>query len=255
MIEKQLPYLTEAGAVLLDAHARLQAERGNGGWDSAKRREAALVDGLAALAALHGRDLPVCSYQSTGEFSLALSLPRTYPDPAPTFGVGFAADLGRVETRQGVVPLAIAPGPESNWLFVNHFAAERLVAAVAEDLGTGRRAAIDALYGALERAGGRMLKGLQAAADGALVGEVRPSVDGRHTDDPVAVDVTATGQLRIDGLAVDHRDAVSMDTALAASAARTQNGFVRDPWVYGEQASSEPAQGQSSASRADSPGM
>lgn len=219
---------------LLDAHERLQAERGKGGWESGRRRETALRDGLVALAALHGRHLPVCSYQSTGEFSLALSIPRTYPDPAPTFGVGFAADLGRVETRQGTVPLAIGPGPESNWLFVNHFAAEKLVAAVAEDVRTGRRAAVEALYGALERAGGRMLKGLQAAADGALTGAARPTAEGRHTDEPVAVEVSSAGELRIDGRAVNHADVGVMDAAIAASAARTQKGFVRDPWVYGE---------------------
>ncbi|XAI97207.1 hypothetical protein [Dolichospermum phage Dfl-JY45] len=234
MNQKQLPFVAEARAALLNAYERLQAERGKGGWDSAQRRESALSDGLVALAALHGRDLPVCSYQSTGEFSLALVLPRTYPDPAPTFGVGFAADLGRVETRQGTVPLAIGPGPESNWLFVNHFAAETLVAAVAEDFQTGRRAAVEALYGALERAGGRMLKGLHATADGALAGVVRPSADGRHTDEPVTVEVTGAGELRIDGHAVNHADAVGMDAAIAASAARTQKGFVRDPWAYGE---------------------
>lgn len=223
-----------AGEKLMDAHTRLQAERGKGGWDSARRRENALQDGLVALAALHGRDLPVCSYQSTGEFSLALILPSTYPDPAPTFGVGFAADLGRVQTRQGPVSNVHAPLPEANWLRVNHFAAEQLVAAVAEDLSTGRRAAIEALYGALERAGGYMRDGFRADETGALTGSVVPS-DKVHWKAPTSlVQVTTAGQLLIGGEGVDHCDAAAMDGALVAASEKATRVDYSDPWISGE---------------------
>jgi hypothetical protein len=79
-----------------------------------------------------------------------------------------------------------APLPEANWLRVNHFAAEQLVAAVAEDLSTGRRAAIEALYGALERAGGYMRDGFRADETGALTGSVVPS-DKVHWKAPTSL--------------------------------------------------------------------
>jgi hypothetical protein len=58
-----------AGEKLMDAHRafRLSAARAAGTRPGGARTLCRTA--LVALAALHGRDLPVCSYQSTGEFS------------------------------------------------------------------------------------------------------------------------------------------------------------------------------------------
>lgn len=181
----------EVKARILDAVNRLRAERGQGGLDSSRRREAALLDGVRAIADWHGVPLqPIGHFDSRGEVMLSTVPSRAAPEQSqPGWGVGFAADLARVQWRTGTVPMqGVAPLPDSKgaWAYLGHFAAEALIYSFAKDLETGQRPLIDALYDLLERTGGYVRRTGVDEATGDRVLTIWP---GRNAAADLAIEI------------------------------------------------------------------
>lgn len=199
----------------------LQAEHGKGGLDSARRREAALIDGLKAYAALYGKTLfGIYAIDSNGELAFNVrSLTLREPN-CGAYGLAIATDLGRIETRCGSSPMQYPFPAESGWTRLNHFAAERLLMLVADDFATGRRHAMDTLAHAIEDLGGNLRPGWEVeVATGAVMSNLRMrhstlDEEGKIRDAVIPVRVTAS-TIEIAGQA--HRIADLHDDDLQAA--------------------------------------
>lgn len=153
---------------LLDAANRLNAEAGQGGLESSRRREAALADGLDAIAAMAGRTWRGSRYiNSNGEFELAIEHPEGRPQECGTFGVALAMDIGRIPTRCGIASITSTPLPENGWTRINHFDAARLIFLVESDLAIGRRGGMEAVANAIARLDGYARNGWERSANDA----------------------------------------------------------------------------------------
>lgn len=175
----------------------LRAEHGRGGLDSARRREAALIEGLKAYAGLYGRDLfGIYAIDANGELCFQVRHPTKREPTCGAFGLPIGTDLGRIETRCGSSPMRYPFPAESGWTRLNHFAAERLLELVADDFATGRRHAMDKLAHAIEELGGNLRPGWEIeVTTGAVVSNLRMrhstlDEEGKIRDAEVPVRVT-----------------------------------------------------------------
>ncbi len=151
---------------LLYAANRLNAEAGQGGLESSRRREAALADGLNAIAAMAGRTWRGSRcINSNGEFELAIDHPGGRREDCGKFGVMLAMELGRIPTRCGIASITSTPLPENGWTRINHFDAARLIFLVESDLAIGRRGGMEAVANAIARLDGYARKGWEPSAD------------------------------------------------------------------------------------------
>ena len=94
----------------------------------ADAREAALIDGLHGLAAEYGHTIAFTHINANGEMAFNLAHGGHYGEP-------LAAWLSRVPHRTGVSPTTARLLPENNWCWLNHFDVERLLRALAAELG------------------------------------------------------------------------------------------------------------------------
>lgn len=173
---------------LLNAANRLNAEAGQGGLESSRRREAALADGLNAIAAMAGRTWRGSRYiDSSGEFELAIAPPVGRPQERGTFGVMLAMDLGRVPTRPGGTRITTTPLPENSTTRINHFDAERLIFLVERDLAIGRRGGMEAVANAIAGLDGYARNGWDASADDADGVTALGAFTGRNAAGEIAV--------------------------------------------------------------------
>lgn len=88
-----------------------------------------LQKGLEALADAY--DFPAdVRYISTGEFTFNGNRGKHKESPCAPFGKELANWLNTIPTRTGLEPKQGYVLPESGWLWINHFDAERLLRAV-----------------------------------------------------------------------------------------------------------------------------
>ena len=102
----------------------------------AAARGGALTEGLQALAAEYGKEADVSGINARGEFSFSVIGPegRGPGRPSGQYGEELAAWLSTVPRRTGVAMTSAAVMPENGWCWVNHFDAERLLNAVADQV-------------------------------------------------------------------------------------------------------------------------
>ena len=91
------------------------------------QREAALVDGLHALALSYGLEIEFTCIDANGEMKF------TTKGGAP-YGEELAGLLSTIPRRYGVQPTTAPCSPTATWGRLNHFDVERLLKAVGESL-------------------------------------------------------------------------------------------------------------------------
>lgn len=201
-----------AESAIGEAVARVDAEKGVGGLQSGRRREAALLDGLEAWAALNGRAIAFGyrAIDANGEFCFQIAnqhgaLGRTKFEG---WGVGMAADLGRVPTRCGQTAGQTNVLPENSWTRLNHFDAERLLRLVAADLALGRREAMSLVHAVAAEMGafvhGWRVQAAEIPGDWAHTELVHYGVrqsdrDGFSVPRPLPIGVSGGGIVSVEG--------------------------------------------------------
>jgi hypothetical protein len=94
-------------------------------------REAAIVEGLKALAEHFGKEIQFTYIDSNGDFKFNIEgADRGHGQ----FGEGLAAMLSKVATRTGSVATEGCVLAQNNWTFINHFQAEKLIKIVGREL-------------------------------------------------------------------------------------------------------------------------
>ncbi|WP_455233068.1 hypothetical protein [Geopseudomonas aromaticivorans] len=93
----------------------------------ADQREAALVDGLHALAANYGLAIEFTHIDANGEMKFTTKGGEPY-------GEELASWLSTIPRRTGLQPTSTPVLPSANWGRLNHFDVERLLKAVGESL-------------------------------------------------------------------------------------------------------------------------
>ena len=91
------------------------------------QREAALVDGLHALAAHYGLEIEFTHIDANGEMKFTTKGGEPY-------GEELAAWLSTIPRRYGIQPTTAPVTSSANWGRLNHFDVERLLKAVGESL-------------------------------------------------------------------------------------------------------------------------
>jgi hypothetical protein len=117
------PRLTAALKALADLDRTLNPV------DLSRAREAALIEGLQALADAYGKTLMPPSIDGRGDMSFTLSP----PNGGPTYGVDLAAWLNEIPVAYGMTNhMQGHVLPQNNWCRINHFNVERLLEKVQE---------------------------------------------------------------------------------------------------------------------------
>ncbi len=94
-------------------------------------REAAIVEGLNALAETFGKKIAFTYIHSDGDLKFNI---EGADRGNGEFGPDLAAYLSKVPTRSGIEASERTVLPENNWLWINHFAAEKLLKIVGKEM-------------------------------------------------------------------------------------------------------------------------
>ena len=94
-------------------------------------REAAIVEGLHALAEAFGKKIEFTYIHSNGDLRFVL---EGADRGEGHFGIELAGYLSMVSTRTGVRACQREVLPGGNWLWINHFEAEKLLKIVGRDM-------------------------------------------------------------------------------------------------------------------------
>lgn len=98
----------------------------------ADKREAAIVDGLNALAGNFGKEIDFTYIDANGE--LTFNIKGASRGLGGEYGEELAALLSQVPRRTGISPTSSPVLPENNWCRINHFDAERLLKIAGEEI-------------------------------------------------------------------------------------------------------------------------
>jgi hypothetical protein len=96
-----------------------------------RAREAAIVEGLNALAENFGKKIDFTYIHSNGDLKFNI---EGADRGIGEFGANLAAYLSKIPTRTGLQPSEGTVLPENNWLWINHFAAEKLLKIVGKEM-------------------------------------------------------------------------------------------------------------------------
>lgn len=94
-------------------------------------REKAIVAGLHALAGHFGKEIAFTHINARGE--LAFNLKGAEIGRGGEYGEELATVLSHVPRRTGMSPFSYPASPISNWCWLNHFDAERMLKIVGQD--------------------------------------------------------------------------------------------------------------------------
>lgn len=96
-----------------------------------RQREAAIVDGLNALAAHYGKEIDYTYIDSRGDLKFNI---KGADRGEGQYGEELAAQLSKVPTRTGMTAIKSEVMGQNNWLYINHFDAEHLLTLVGKEL-------------------------------------------------------------------------------------------------------------------------